>query len=63
MARYAVIDAENIVQNLIEWDGVAEWSPPDGQTALLDTDPPTAQLSYIYDPSTQTFSVGTNNGE
>lgn len=57
MARYAVIDAENIVQNVIEWDGVAEWSPPDGQTALLDTDPPTAQLSYIYDPVTKKFSA------
>jgi len=55
MARYAVIDADNIVQNVIEWDGVAEWSPLDGQTALLDTDPPTAQLSYIYDPATGTF--------
>ena len=61
MARYAVIDAENIVQNVIEWDGVAEWSPPDGQTALLDTDPPTAQLSYIYDPATGTFSAPVGN--
>ena len=30
MARYAVIDADNIVQNVVEWDGVAKWSPPPG---------------------------------
>ena len=56
MARYAVIDANNIVQNICIWDGVTEWSPPEGQTAVLDTDPPTAELSYIYDPATGTFS-------
>jgi len=30
MARYAVIDEKNIVQNVVEWDGVAKWAPPPG---------------------------------
>ena len=30
MARYAVIGPDNIVQNVVEWDGVARWQPPVG---------------------------------
>ncbi len=30
--RYAVIDQGGNVINIILWDGVAEWSPPDGCT-------------------------------
>jgi hypothetical protein len=31
MAAYAVIDSNtNIVVNTVEWDGVTEWSPPEG---------------------------------
>lgn len=32
MARYAVIDEKCVVQNVIEWDGVAKWCPPLGCT-------------------------------
>ncbi len=32
MARYAVIDDKNVVQNVIEWDGVAKWAPPPGHS-------------------------------
>ena len=31
MARYALIDkTSNIVLNVIEWDGVTDYQPPDG---------------------------------
>lgn len=32
MARYAMIRA-NIVENVVEWDGGNEWSPPSGMNA------------------------------
>lgn len=32
MARYAVIDENGVVQNVIEWDGIAQWEPPKGCT-------------------------------
>lgn len=34
--RYAIIQS-NIVQSVVVWDGVAEWSPPEG-TELLQLD-------------------------
>lgn len=30
MGRYAVLNNKNVVTNVIEWDGEAKWSPPDG---------------------------------
>jgi len=29
-SRYAVIDQNNRVTNVIAWDGVTEWQPPAG---------------------------------
>ena len=35
MARYALIDDNNIAVNVIEWDGdTSVWAPPEGQTAV-----------------------------
>jgi hypothetical protein len=34
MARYALVDSNNLVTNVIEWDGSAQWSPPKGATLL-----------------------------
>jgi hypothetical protein len=31
---YAVIDSTGLVVNIIEWDGVTEWTPFDGQQAV-----------------------------
>ena len=55
MARYAIIDATNAVQGVALWDGVTEWSPGPGLTAVPDTVPPTAQTGGTYVPATQTF--------
>lgn len=30
LQRYAVIDANGNIINVTLWDGVSEWSPPDG---------------------------------
>ena len=32
--RYIIIDADGLITNAIEWDGVAEWAPPEGSTAV-----------------------------
>jgi len=32
--RYIIIDADGLITNAIEWDGVAEWAPPEGSTAI-----------------------------
>jgi hypothetical protein len=29
-SRYAVIDQNNLVTNVIMWDGVTQWKPPEG---------------------------------
>jgi len=31
--RYALVDADGLVSNIVEWDGEAQWSPPVGLTA------------------------------
>ena len=61
MSRYAVVNQSNVVTNIVDWNGdLQTWSPPpdsDGtpQTAVLDTDPPTAQIGYIYNPADGSF--------
>ena len=32
--RYIIIDADGLITNAIDWDGEAEWSPPEGSTAV-----------------------------
>lgn len=34
MAKYAIVNQSSIVNNIIEWDGVGQWSPPEGCTAI-----------------------------
>jgi hypothetical protein len=53
MNRYVVINNENIVVNMCLWDGITEWNPGSDDngnplTAVLDTDPPTANYGLLY---------------
>ena len=32
--RYIIIDADGLITNAVEWDGVTEWAPPEGYTAV-----------------------------
>jgi hypothetical protein len=34
MQRYALINNENIVENIVSWDGVSEWTPSENMTCL-----------------------------
>jgi len=33
-SRHALVDADGLVSNIVEWDGAAEWSPPEGLIAI-----------------------------
>ena len=71
MGRFAVIIADNSVVNIIaSMEEPPFWTPPyqpmdtDGNpvgdpqptTAVPDTDPPTAQIGYSYNPGDGTFT-------
>ena len=34
MKRYAIINSDNIVENIILWDEAAQWTPPEGTTMV-----------------------------
>jgi hypothetical protein len=36
MQSYAIVDGSGLVINLVQWDGVAQWSPPAGCLAVQD---------------------------
>jgi len=55
MARYAVIDSNNVVVGVVIWDGATQWAPPEGQQAILGNNRP--EINYIYDPESNTFSA------
>lgn len=55
MARYAVIDENNVVVSVVIWDGVAQWAPPAGTLAVLGSNRP--EMGYIYNPQDGTFSA------
>jgi hypothetical protein len=70
MNRYAIVNSFNVVTNIAIWDGESEWIPndyqefdvdgivvgdPSPQTAVLDTDPPTARIGFLYNAVDGTF--------
>jgi len=70
--RYAVINNVSAVTNVVLWDGVTSWTPndyqavdadgnpvgdPTPQVVIPDTDPPTAQIGYTYNPGDGTFTL------
>lgn len=34
MQRYALINNQSIVENIVSWDGVSEWTPPENMTCV-----------------------------
>lgn len=49
MARYVITDALGAVVNVTEWDGVTEWTPGEGLTAVQSDE---AQIGWTYDGET-----------
>ncbi len=56
MSAYAVIDQNNVVVNVVEWDGGQGWAPPQGQRAIL-ANSPNAVIGAHYNDATQAFEV------
>jgi hypothetical protein len=48
---YEVLSPTGEVVNRIEWDGVAEWQPPDGHTVRLHVPTPPVALSVAISSS------------
>ena len=44
---YAIINSENLVVNVIEWDGTTEWQPPDGHQIVPLTQEGGIGWSYV----------------
>jgi len=38
MARYAILDKDNVILNVCEWDGETKWEPPKGTKVVLCSD-------------------------
>lgn len=36
--RYTIFDADNNIVNIVEWDGISDWSPPEGHTVAQSKD-------------------------
>jgi hypothetical protein len=36
---YAVVDVDGLVINLVRWDGISEWQPPEGCVVVVPEDP------------------------
>jgi hypothetical protein len=51
--RYAMVNADNVVINVIMWDGESPYTPPLG-CFLVQSD--TANIGDIYDPNNGTFT-------
>jgi hypothetical protein len=49
--KHAVVNKNNVVINIIVWDG-AEWTPPRGTTVVQNDN---AAIGDIYNPSDNTF--------
>ena len=55
--QYAILNADGICINRCLWDGVTEWQPPEGCTAVADPD----NLYPIYkEPQPETQEVTLN---
>jgi len=55
MARYAVIDSNNVVVGVVIWDGKAQWSPPEGLKVVLGSN--RSEVGYLYNPQDDSFSA------
>ncbi len=58
MDRYAVINSQNKVVNIVKWDGVSKWSPPAGCIVVLSE--AGAGIGGTYDPNTKVFTPPAN---
>ena len=56
MNRYALINNQNIVENIVLWDGEPNWTPPENMTCV-NVENIECSLRWIYDGSIFTEPV------
>ena len=53
MSSYAILDTNNLVVNVVEWDGISVWTPPENTTLIMVTDVTgTAFIGLAYNGTT-----------
>lgn len=52
--RWAVINKNYKVINIVEWDGVSKWPPPAG-CSVERIDNEKVGVGFLYDPHTKSF--------
>jgi len=55
MNRYALVNEDNYVLNVLWWDEQTPWSPPSGIRVIKDDN---VSRGDMYDPITNTFIKG-----
>ena len=50
---YAVVES-GVVTNIVAWDGVSDWTPPQGSTANLIPDGLQVGIGYSFDGANYT---------
>jgi hypothetical protein len=56
MYKYALINKQNIVENVISWDGESNWTPPENMTCL-NVENIECGIGWSYDGSVFTEPV------
>ena len=56
LSRYAVVDDDGLVLNVLVWDGATSWSPPTGTVAVPVGDE--VEIGGILDSRTKEFTPG-----
>lgn len=48
MKRYAVIDKNNVINNIILWDEASSWLPPEGHS-IIKVEGIVCDIGWIYE--------------
>jgi len=48
MKRYAIINSDNVVENVVLWDEVSQWSPPEGRS-MIKVEDVVCGIGWVYD--------------
>lgn len=48
MKRYAIVDSNNKVDNIVIWDEASQWSPPEGMK-MVKAEDMLCDLGWTYD--------------
>ena len=48
MAKYAIVNAEGVIENVAEWDGESQWTTPEGTVAVPVPDEKYAEIGGTF---------------